>query len=199
MPTCCARSPSTFTSRSSSTARRASTRCSPNRSFRADANRRAAAPCAAHATLRTERTRHDATRLTNPARHPPVLTDRLVIRPDRTATRFRAAAQTFSNRATFAQPPSAGMRLALIGRRRCEYATRENRYVDDRGGVLDDGGSCRSRARPRAGADAGDDVRCAQDSEYQHALDEPWTGDEADENDEVGDDHHIHVSRPVPA
>jgi len=92
------------------------------------------------------------------------------------------------------------MRLALIGRRRCEYATRENRYVDDRGGVLDDGGSCRPRARPRAGADAGDDVRCAQDPEHQHAFDEPWTGDEADhDTTEVGDDHHVHVSRAVHA
>jgi hypothetical protein len=90
------------------------------------------------------------------------------------------------------------MRLALVSRRRCEYATRENRYVDDRGGVLDDGGGCRSRARPRASADAGDDVRCAQDPEHQHAFDKPWTGDEADGDDnEVADDNYVHISRAV--
>ena len=91
------------------------------------------------------------------------------------------------------------MSLALTGRRRCEHATRENRYVDDRGGVLDDGGGCRSRPRPRASTDARDDVRCTKDLQHQHASDQPWTGGEADDHDEVIDDNYVHVSRAVDA
>jgi len=79
------------------------------------------------------------------------------------------------------------MRLALISRRRCEYATRENRYVDDRGGVLDDGGSCRSRARPRASADAaGDDVRFTDDQGHDDTRD--ITGEHGRN---TGDDDHV--------
>jgi hypothetical protein len=84
------------------------------------------------------------------------------------------------------------MRLALISRRRCEYATRENRYVDDRGGVLDDGGGCRSRARPRASTDASDDVRCTKDPD-------PYDQSRSDEDVGTDDDNQVHDPRAVHA
>src|SRR3954470_15473221 len=81
------------------------------------------------------------------------------------------------------------MRLAFISAGGASNATRENRCVDGRGGVLDDGGGCRSRARPRASADPRDDVRRAENPEHQHAHDEPWTGDEVGDDNEAGDDN----------